>query len=228
MNKTSLTLALVMLNLVVTDLALARRKDREGFNFGTSFSLLDGEGSSNPSSDNRNKGATDSSGSAVTPYVGVVLADYFNLGIMATYDSKDKLEQATNVDDGSRIKRERNTLTKSVGFFGRFLFGGAMYFEGGIGIYDERTSVNNEAASSEQEDGNFIGKREIYNVRGVGTGYHGGGGIEISIANDFYFTTSYMVRVYTLRDYKGEGSLGQKVGTVQTRSIDFGLAHYVK
>jgi hypothetical protein len=52
-----------------------------------------------------------------------------------------------------------------------------------------------------------------------------GGGIELPADNGFYFTGSYMVHNYQLRDTT-HSSYGSLIGSQQKRELAFGIAYY--
>jgi hypothetical protein len=207
--------------------AFAGRRDREGFNFGTSFGYETGQDRNFASDSSSTKSNVDSSSSSVSPYIGVVISDYFNLGISSIFRTASTHDREHNLASNQRIERDKQVNTKAVSLFTRFLFGETMFFELGAGLYDQSLNIHNEYLS-DFDNGAFNGQREDYTVRGIGTGYHMGGGVEIPINRGFYFTSSYIVRVYNLRNYRGNGDLGAKVGYNQKRDISFGLSHYVQ
>ncbi len=207
--------------------AFAGRRDREGFNFGTSFGYETGQDRNFASDTSSTKSNVDTSSSSVSPYLGVVVSEYFNLGISSIFRSSSVHEREHNIASSQRVERDKQINTKAVNLFTRFLFGETMFFELGAGLYDQSLNIHNEYLS-DYDNGAFDGQREDYTVRGIGTGYHMGGGIEVPINRGFYFTSSYIVRVYNLRNYRGNGDLGAKVGYNQKRDISFGLSHYVQ
>jgi hypothetical protein len=205
---------------------MARGRDREGFNFGASFGYETASDRNFSSNVSATKANVESSGSTVSPYFGYVMGEHFNLGISAIFNSTSVKEDESNAEFRQRVERNKQISTKALNAFTRFLFGGVMYFELGAGIYDQGMSIKN-AYVSDMDGGAFSGHREQYSIRGLGTGYHMGGGFEVPMSRGFFFTSSYVVRVYNLRNYRGSGDLGGKVGFNQKRDISFGLSHYV-
>jgi hypothetical protein len=71
----------------------------------------------------------------------------------------------------------------------------------------------------------FSGSSNDYKVQGIGPGYHMGVGMELPAANGFFFTGSYMVHNYMLRDTV-HSSYGSVIGSQQKRELSFGIAYY--
>ena len=99
-----------------------------------------------------------------------------------------------------------------------------MFLEAGFGIYNQVSDVHTEYKLA-GEGGSFTGKAEDYKVEGIGPGYHIGGGLELPIKNGFFFTSSYLVRSFSLRD-QTKSEFGDKIGSQQKRELSFGLAYY--
>jgi hypothetical protein len=223
MNLLKLALSLLLLNFTLSELAFARRGDREGFNFGSGLRLLDTNDRSLSANENQKSSNTATSGYAVTPYFGYVLFDTFNVGLAGLFESSSA-DSRELTQDNRRVERTSETALKAGSLFGRFLFAKFFYFEGGIGVYNQKTNVKNEY-TSETSKGSFEGEHDEYSTDGVGLGYNVGAGLELSITNGFFFTTNYMVRSFQLRD--GGESIGKKRARMERRELNFGLCHYV-
>lgn len=202
---------------------------REGFNFGTSVRVLTGDDRTY-ARDDEGSGGSDkntqikSSSQSVNPFLGYSFG-YFNIGLMATAESRSSQSVETSATSDQQITRESDTALKGASLFTRFLFGEVMFMEVGFGLYDESVKVNNTYTSA-AGDGIFTGERETYEVHGSGPGYHMGGGIELPMGGDFYFTSAYMVRLIQLRETTG-GVFGRKKAYEQKRELTFGVAHYI-
>lgn len=203
--------------------AFARRSDREGLNFGTTFRLMDADDRSNGSTESTRETRTQSVGQAFSPYLGYSFGE-INLGLVANVENRSETVDERNTSTNQQITRKSETATKALSLFGRFNFGKVMFMEAGFGVYNQTTDVHTEykLASS---DGSFSGKSEDYKLEGMGPGYHVGGGLELAINNGFYFTGSYMVRSFSLRD-RSKSEFGEKIGTQQKRELSFGIAYY--
>jgi len=220
-------LTTVVVGIGISTNAEARRSKREGLNFGTSVRVVSDSDSNFAGDESRKDRHVEGNTQAVNPHVGYVFGDYLNLGLAMTFENSELKETEKNVDTGVTSSRTKDTSLKGGSIFARFLFAKVMFFEAGFGLYDRRTSVNNEDTSG-TSSGSFNGTREVYQERGVGPGYHAGAGIEIPVTNGFYFTSAYMTRIFQLRDYEGKDDLGSKRARIQRREISFGLSHYVE
>jgi hypothetical protein len=204
--------------------AFARKSQRQGFNFGTTVRLIStndrsiaGEGS-----DKNTKSA--GSSQQVNPYVGYAF-DSLNLGLMYTSETGASETSEEAADGSTTVNRTVNHMGRGASLFARFNFGGVFFFEGGGGLYEDRMQVTTETKHS-IGNGQFTGEEDSYEVKGVGPGYHIGGGLELAMGNGFYFTSAYQVRMVQLRDYKGGNDLGKKRSQTQKREALFGIAYY--
>jgi len=197
---------------------------REGFNFGTSVRILNGDDRTyaNESNDKNTQSKSDSQ--AVNPFLGYSFG-VFNLGVLATIESRSAESIETSSSTQQEIRRKSNASLKGASVFGRFLFGEVMFMEVGAGLYSENVRVDNTHTSA-KGDGIFNGERETYEIQGSGPGYHMGGGIELPMGGDFYFTSAYLVRLVQLREISG-GVLGKKKAYEQKRELNFGISHYI-
>lgn len=217
---------IILLSLSISGTSYAKRDKRNGFNFGVSLRLLDTEDKSLAGNETVKNSEIQTEVQSVRPYFGVVIFDAFNVGLSGLFENQKTQEQLVSTEDERSISRTSQSILKSYNLFSRFMFAKFMYFEGGFGLYDRTTKVENEF-TSDKGDGIFVGEREEYRVRGVGFGYHLGGGLEIPVTNGFYFTANYLVRTFQLRD-QSKDTIGKKRARVQKRELTFGLSHYVK
>lgn len=226
MNAVSLKVICGLLALALAGPAFAR-SSREGFNFGASVKIQN--------KSDRGQGAGDSSKSnvlsedrTVNPYAGFVVGEHMNLGVALSFENS--ASQTEEMDESSleRVLRDRQSQMRSASIFFRFLFGENMFFETGVGLYDQTVHVENQY-TFENSDNSFTGKRDTYSVRGIGPGYHAGGGFEIEMGrrSGFYLTSSYMIRSYSLRQVQGERSLGEELSSVTRQEVSFGISHYL-
>ncbi len=213
-------IAAVALN---SGVAFAKRDKREGFNFGTSVRLI-----------NNNDRAFGDASSGVDANTKVNSQSYnpfmaysnglLNLGITAHIESTDSTSTETNKDSGRVVDRSSSSDIKGTSVFGRFLFGKVMFMELGLGVYKQKVTVNNQY--KDVSGASFSGTTDAYVLDSAGPGYHMGYGLELPITDGFYFTTSYIVRIFQLRDIS-DGSFGAKRAYQQKREITFGVEHYL-
>ena len=202
--------------------ASARRSDREGFNFGTSVRMMDADDRSNASSVSDKTTRTKSNGQAFSPHLGYSFGE-INLGLVANVETKQETIDERGANNQQMI-RDAQTNTKALSFYGRFNFGKVMFMEAGFGVYNQVSDIHTEYKFV-GDGGTFTGKTEDYKVQGIGPGYHVGGGLELPINNGFFFTGSYLVRSFALRD-QGKSEFGDKIGSQQKRELSFGLTYY--
>jgi hypothetical protein len=208
--------------LVFSTAAHARRGDREGLNFGSSVRIMDSDDRGESSSISSNNTRTKSAGQAFSPYVGYAFGP-LNLGLMLNIENKYEEFTETSTLSNQRLSRDATTTSKTVSLFSRFNFGKIMFLEAGAGVYSQNTSVHTEIRSMNGET--FSGSSNDYKVQGIGPGYHMGVGMELPAANGFFFTGSYMVHNYMLRDTV-HSSYGSVIGSQQKRELSFGIAYY--
>lgn len=212
----------VVTPFVLSSEALARRSDREGLNFGTNVRLMDADDRMNSSENSENVTRTQSVGQAFSPYLGYSFGE-LNFGLVGNIENrKETIDEKSS--SNQQIVRSSETMTKALSLFGRFNFGKVMFLEAGFGAYTQTTDVHTEYKLS-NGDGSFTGKAEEYKMQGIGPGYHLGGGLELPIDNGFYFSASYLVRSYSLRD-QTKSEFGDKMGSQQKRELSFGIAYY--
>lgn len=204
--------------------AFARKSQREGFNFGTTVRLINNDDRTQAGEGSDKNTKTESNSQQVNPYIGYAF-DSLNLGLMYTSETGGSESTETDVDDGTEVHRKVDHAGKGASLFARFNFGGVFFFEGGAGMYEDRMQVTTETKHP-QGNGSFNGEEDKYQVKGVGPGYHVGGGLELAMGNGFYFTSAYQVRMVQLRDYKGGSDLGHKRSQTQKREALFGIAYY--
>ncbi len=202
--------------------ALARRSDREGLNFGTSFRILDNDDRGQQSSVSDQNTRTKSSGQAFSPYLGYSFGA-INLGLLMNIENKSETFTESNIDKNQLISRDAQTSGKSLGLFSRFNFGKVMFFEAGLGMYSQSSTVQSETRSTDGEL--FAGSHSTHKSSGVGPGYHLGGGLEIPVDNGFFFSTSFMAHSYQLHDTT-RSSYGSVIGSQEKRELSFGISYY--
>ena len=204
--------------------AYAKRNQRDGFNFGTSIRMITNNDRSFADSVSNVDATTKSSSQSYNPFVGYSTG-LLNLGLTAHVETTDTTTTEHQKTTGQVIDRQSSSDIKGTSVFGRFLFGKVMFFELGMGIYKQKITVNNEY-SNNSGSGSFSGNSTSYALDTAGPGYHMGGGLELPIADGFFFTTSYLVRIFQLRDIS-DGSFGSKVAYQQKRELTFGIEHYL-
>lgn len=203
-------------------IAFARRADREGLNFGSSVRIMDSDDRGQSSAISNKDTRTKSAGQAFTPYVGYAFGP-LNLGLMLNVENKYEEFTETSPTSNQQLSREASTSSKAMSIFSRFNFGKIMFFEAGAGVYSQTTNVHTEIRSV--SGGTFSGSSDDYKLQGVGPGYHMGAGLELPAANGFFFTGSYMVHNYQLRD-TAHSSYGSVIGSQQKRELAFGISYY--
>jgi hypothetical protein len=218
-------LGLVIVGFFTTTPAMARRSDRTGFNFGTTVRILNNDDRTLAGTGSDKNTKVIATSQAVNPYLGYSFGS-FNLGLIFSAETKTTNSTETNTVDNSETKRTTELNGKAGSMFARFLFGDVFFFEGGVGVYQEKQQITTEVKSS--ATGAFTGETEKDEVKGVGPGYHMAAGIELQMGGGFYFTTAYQVRIVQLRDYEGGSDLGSKRSSSQKREVLFGIAHYYK
>lgn len=220
-------LALTMIVLATASSVQARGRDRSGFNFGASVKIQN-KSDRGVGADSTTRSNILSEDRTVNPHAGFVIGDHLNLGLALSFENASSASTEEVVGTTERVDRVRSSAMRSASFFGRFLFGESMFFEAGIGLYDQSVKVENQYTFG-SEDNSFTGKRESYSVRGVGPGYHAGGGFEIEMGrrSGFYLTTTYLIRSYDLKQVEGESSLGEELSSVTRQEVAFGISHYV-
>ena len=206
----------------MAQVAHARRSDREGLNFGSSVRIMDSDDRGETSDSSQTQKRTKSSGQAFSPYVGYAFGP-MNLGLMLNIENKYEEFTETTASNSQVLNREATTNSKAISLFTRFNFGKIMFFEAGAGVYNQSKTVHTETRAV--NGGSFSGTSDDYKLNGMGPGYHIGGGLELPADNGFYFTGSYMVHNYQLRDTTNSG-YGSVIGSQQKRELAFGIAYY--
>ena len=213
-------IAMVALN---SGQAFAKRDRREGFNFGTSVRLINNNDRAYGDATSGVDASTKVNSQSYNPFVAYSNG-LLNVGLTAHVESTDSVTTETNKDTGRVVDRNASSDVKGTSVFGRFLFGKVMFMELGLGVYKQKVTVNNQY--KEVAGSSFSGTTDAYVLDSAGPGYHMGYGLELPITDGFYFTTSYIVRIFQLRDIS-DGSLGAKRAYQQKREITFGVEHYL-
>jgi len=216
---------IIMAAIGSSSIAEAKRNPRDGVNFGIGLRLFDAANQTNGQGD-ENDSQKNSETTAIHPYLGIVLGDHFNLGISGMFEEQSSKDSFTSKDGDQEIERTSNATMKAGNIFLRFMFAKYMYFEAGIGLYDQRIKITDEYRDLDAS-GNFTGERAQNDSHGAGPGYHLGGGVEIHITNGFFVTANYLYRAIQLRDYDSDSEIGRKRSRIEKRELTFGLAHYV-
>lgn len=225
MNKMLLTVSVVLASMAIAPVAEARRSQREGFNFGTSVRMLNTDDRANADLAAGTKNVRQSSTSqSVSPYLGWVFGDALNLGVMGVMETATSDRREQSLDGQSTYARYQKSYIRGASVFGRFLFANVLFFEGGFGVYEQNISVREEKRDVTGSD-LFVGETGEYGVKGSGLGYHVGGGIELPIVDGFHFTTTYLIRVFQIRDVNGD-AVSAKKGQQERRELSFGLSYY--
>jgi hypothetical protein len=214
-------LASLMMN---TGTAYAKRDRREGFNFGTSVRIISSDDKAYGNATDGIDGGTKTQSQSYNPFVAYSTG-LLNVGLTAHIESTQSSTREHQNSTGQIVDRQSSSDLKGTSLFGRFLFGKVMFFELGMGLYKQNVNVDNQYTNV-SAGGSFNGQRDTYKVESAGPGYHLGGGLELPIADGFYFTTSYLVRIYQLRDISS-GTLGEKRAYEQKRELTFGVEHYL-
>jgi hypothetical protein len=201
------------------------RGKRQGFNFGTNIRMMTDNDQFLPTGNDNKSSKIHRSSHAVSPFVGYAFKEFLNLGVNVYYENSEVEEKGHDNPMTMEKFYQNSTSVKGAGVFGRFLFARVMFFEAGLGIYDQKVTSRIETRSIKGK--NFEGSVQSDEARGMGPGYHLGGGLELPITEGFYFTTSYLMRMYHLRDYKPQAQdLGAKRAREQRRELTFGIMHY--
>jgi hypothetical protein len=219
------TLFLILLSLAQA--AEARSSRREGFNFGTTVRYLSTNDRANADVESETKDVRQTSTTtAINPYLGWVVNDALNLGVVGTMESTESTRSEKSSDGVTTLSREANNRIRGASMFARFLFADVLFFEAGMGIYEQNISVHEETRDRSSA-GLFTGNAENYSVNGTGPGYHAGAGLELPVVNDFFFSASYIARVFQMRDFNG-GAVSAKKGSLERRELNFGLSYYYR
>jgi hypothetical protein len=217
-----LALSGLTVSAIFPTVAYARRNDREGLNFGSSFRVLDSDDRGEQSVVSDKNTRTKSSGQAFSPYLGYGFGA-INLGLMLNIENKYEEFSEGNPESNQRLSRNASTAGKSVSLFSRFNFGKVMFFEAGMGLYSQTKDVHTETRSVTGDS--FAGTTSDHKSSGMGPGYHLGGGLEIPVDNGFYFSASYIIHSYQLHDTT-RSSYGAVIGSQQKRELSFGISYY--
>lgn len=202
--------------------AYARRADREGLNFGSSVRIMDSDDRGQQSTLSDKNTRTKSAGQAFSPYLGYSF-EALNLGIMLNVENKYEEFSEKSPSTNQELSRQASTSSKAASLFARFNFGKIMYFQAGAGVYSQVTDIRTELRNTSGLE--FQGTTSNYKLEGMGPGYHAGVGLELPASNGFFFTGSYMVHNYQLRDTT-HSSYGSLIGSQQKRELAFGIAYY--
>jgi len=213
-------IAAVTLN---SGVAFAKRDKREGFNFGTSVRMIDNNDRAFGDASSGVDANTKINSQSYNPFMAWSTG-LLNLGITAHLESNNSATTETNKDSGHVVDRNSSADIKGTSLFGRFLFGKVMFMEFGLGIYKQKLTVNNQY--KDINGSAFTGTTDSYVLDSAGPGYHMGYGLELPITDGLYFTTSYIVRIFQLRDIS-DGMFGAKRAYQQKREITFGVEHYL-
>ena len=221
----ALVISLSVVLMCASSIAYAKGGKRDGFNFGTSLRLMDME---QPGLTSDASGVSDSYTEiqTVRPYLGYVFGEMLHLGIGATFENESRQESVKNRTALLSIDSSRESSLEGAGIDSRFLFGRIMYFEGGVGYYQRRSTVATSYVSDSGQG--FSGRKESNKMRSIGLGYHVGGGVELPIAYDFYFTTNYMVYFYNLKPYKNTLGTRSDAEHERQKEVSFGFSHYYR
>ena len=218
--------SVTILLLAFSQNAWARHSDdRTGFNFGTSFQMSD---STEPSFSTGSQGApSQSTGQTrvTEPYIGYAFADFLSFGINGTFADYRGNDTVKGSSDGESITTTRSSSLTGGGLYTRLLFGQVMFLELGAGYYERLTVVNTEYVKN-LASGGFSGNMSAAKIRAQGAGYRLGGGVEIPIANGFFFTTGYYASFYQLSPSDAPSNVDRSQFFENRHEITFGLANY--
>ena len=216
----------IILVLLLATPAYGRRGNREGFNFGTSVRVMGGDDRTNSEASNDpNSSHIVSKSQSVSPFVGYAFREFLNLGIGFHFEQSKSQITDRNSDGTQETLRVQDTSLSGAGLFTRFLFANVMFFEGGLGLYEQRSST--EIEQRNLSAGSINGQRSESEQRGIGPGYHVGGGLELPVVSNFYFTATYLLRSYQQREYNASAqSVGGKRGVQDRQELTFGIMHY--
>jgi hypothetical protein len=221
--KTVTRIIVVLLTATsLSQVAYARRADRKGLNFGSSVRIMDNDDRGQQSTLNDKNTRTKSSGQAFSPYVGYAF-DALNFGLMLNVENKYEEFSEKSASSSQELSREATTASKAISLFTRFNFGKIMFFQAGVGVYNQVTNIHTELRNVSGIE--FEGTSSDYKLEGMGPGYHAGVGLELPAGNGFFFTGSYVVHNYQLRD-TAHSSYGSLIGSQQKRELAFGISYY--
>lgn len=224
MNQKSI-MVLALISASLASQAEARRKQREGFNFGSSVRMIDqadGETAAEGTSTSRK---SESNSQMVTPYVGYAFSS-FNLGLSLVAEQKRSETMVKDEAEASESLRKLSRNTRGASLFMRFLFGQVFYFEAAGGYYAERLSLTDEQRQIDGDGGSFSGQSDAVTLTSVGPGYHLAAGLELPMTGGFYFTSAYQYRSINLRNHLGGMNVGSQRSQSDKSEILFGIAYY--
>lgn len=214
--------------LLLASPAYGRKGHREGFNFGTSLRLMGGDGTTygqNSSEHPSNDSKLSSTSQSVSPFIGYAFQEFLNIGAILYFEQGKSNSVDKTLDGSVETLREQDSSINGAGLFARFLFAKVMFFEGSFGAYEQTLSTTTETRNVNGSSIN--GTRTENQVHGIGPGYHVGGGLELPVVNNFYFTATYLIRSFQQRDYNAASQIvGRKQAVQEKRELTFGLVHY--
>jgi hypothetical protein len=127
-------IAVTLVAATTTEVAYARRSDREGLNFGSSIRVMDSDDRGQKSELSNKETRTKSAGQAFSPYLGYAFGP-MNMGLMLNIENKYEEFSETSPSTNQTLNREATTTSKAMSLFARFNFGKIMFFEAGAGVY---------------------------------------------------------------------------------------------
>ena len=218
----AVTVAIVFLTVDAT--AWARHSDgRNGLNFGASFQMNDGTQpgltTGSPGTPAQSSGQT----RVTEPYIGYAFTDFLSFGLNGTFS--DYRGSTTLNSGGETITTNLTSSLTGGGLYTRLLFGQVMFLEMSSGYYERMTTMETQSVKT-LGGGSFTGNREVAKMRAQGIGYRFGGGVELPIANGFYFTAGYFASYYNLTPTNVVGDVDKSRYSENNHEITFGIANY--
>ena len=198
---------------------------RSGFNFGAAFQMNDNAGPSLASGAQGSPSQSSGHTSITRPYVGYSFANFLTFGINGTFENYKGSDTISGSNDGESITTNRTSSLTGGGLYTRLLFGQVMFLEAGSGVYERFTNVDTQYVKN-LASGGFTGTTQSSKLRADGAGYRFGGGVEIPIANGFYFTAGYFASSYQLKPVNAADGADKSQYFENTHEVTFGLANY--
>lgn len=215
--------------LIMTDTADARRRSgqKTGFTFGATVLSAEGTNQISPNESSNKNRTIERNLSGVAPYIGY---SFGTITVGTRFSSKTETVKHNEVDaDNNEQKSILSTSTDSsdISLFSRLNFGEILYLEAGIGLYEQKTHIDNQNVV-ETSSNTFQGSKEEYKLNGVGTGHHTAIGFEVPVGSGFHFNGNVTFRNFEIRTNEGGPAFGDKQSTHKERDLNFGLSYYFK
>jgi hypothetical protein len=218
------TAAVITISLA-TDAQARKRSKKDGFHFGATIVSANGESDLSPNESSNKDRKISSTVSGLAPHVGYSFGT-IGLGMRITNKTENTKHEeidANNKDNHNIL--ESTVETSDLSFFTRVNFGRILFLEAGIGIYNQKTLINNRYII-ETSSSTFVGEKEEYKLDGIGSGHHTAIGFEVPVGNGFYFTGDMTFKNFEVRAREGGPALGDKQSTHHDQDLNFGFSYF--